>query len=169
MAALLRALADPGSVDAIALRAMQTVARRARGDAEAAATRIADEPARVPLTPELAQPLIATVARLAHAELAIHALALSGQRSVDRQGGSDDFARHLHALGAALRVAMDRLAVALRTLRPREPIPALRPIQSALRDDPALRGTALVGITDRLVDATDTLDAALRDRLSERH
>jgi hypothetical protein len=37
-----------------------------------------------------------------------------------------------------------------------------------LAGEPALRGTALVAITDRLVDAANTVDAILRQRLPQR-
>jgi uncharacterized membrane protein YccC len=166
--ALLRVLARPGSLDEKHLRALQIVARRARGDAEAATARMSDEPAHAPLTPELAQLLMAAVARLTHATLALHALALSRHRPAGRQDGSGDIAPRVDALGEALGAAMGRLAVALRTLQAPQPNPALRPIHATMRDDPALRGAAFVDITDRLVDAVNTLDAILRDGLSAR-
>ena len=59
-------------------------------------------------------------------------------------------------LSAALASALGRLASALRTLRPPQAIPALRPVQ------PASRGTPLAAITEGLVEATDTLDSVLR-------
>jgi len=57
---------------------------------------------------------------------------------------------------------MRRLAFALSTRQPPEPIPALRPLQAALRGQPALVDATLVGITDGLVDAVNTVDALLR-------
>ncbi|MBV8616918.1 MAG: FUSC family protein [Acetobacteraceae bacterium] len=161
--ALLHALARPRSLNAPHLRALQVAARRARSDAEAATARLSEEPVHAPLTPDKARAAIAAVARLAHAELALHALALQEGEAgpPDRPG---DLARHLDALSAALATTLDRLALAIRTLQPPSPIPALRPIQTALRDDPASQGGAIVGITDRLVDSADTLDAILRDR-----
>jgi hypothetical protein len=56
----------------------------------------------------------------------------------------------------------------VRSLQQPEPIPALRPIHAAWAGEPALRGTALVTITDRLVDAANTVDAILRQRLPQR-
>jgi uncharacterized membrane protein YccC len=162
-AALLRELAHPGSVDAPRLRALQAAARRARSDAEAATVRLTDEPAHPPLTPEVAQALIAAVARLAHAGLALHALALSQHRATGGSNAPGGLAAPVDDLGAALGTAMSRIACALRTLRTPQPIPALRPIHIASRDDPAERGSALFGITDRLVDAANTMDAILRD------
>ena len=50
----------------------------------------------------------------------------------------------------------------LRNGQPPEPIPALRPLQAALRGQPALVDATLVGITDGLVDAVNTVDALLR-------
>src|SRR6202043_2102453 len=85
-AGLLRELAQPGIVDAAQLRALQGTARRARSDAEAATVRLMDEPARAPFTPQVARLLIAAVARFAHAELALHALALSPDRPMNRAG-----------------------------------------------------------------------------------
>ena len=166
--ALLRVLAHPGRPDAKHLRALQIAARGARSDAEAAAARMSGEPVHAPLTPEVARLLMAAVARLAHATLALHALALSQQGPTGRQDGYGDIAPRVNALGEALCAAMGHLASALRTLRAPQPIPSLRPIQATLRDDPALRGAAFVGITDRLVDAVNTLDAILRDGLSAR-
>ena len=57
---------------------------------------------------------------------------------------------------------MSRLAFALSTGQPPAPMPALRPLQAALRGEPDLGDAALVGITDGLVDAVDTVDALLR-------
>jgi hypothetical protein len=37
-----------------------------------------------------------------------------------------------------------------------------------LRAEPSLRGAAVVGLMDRLVDAVDSLDYILRDRLPAR-
>ena len=165
---LLRELAHPGSVDAAQLRAIQRTARRARSDAEAATVRLLDEPAHAPLTPQVAQLLIAAAARLAQAELALHALALSPDRPMNEAGAPGGIAAPVEAFGAALGTVISRLASALRSLQQPEPIPALRPIQAALADEPALRGGALVAITDRLVDAANTLDAILRQRLPQR-
>jgi uncharacterized membrane protein YccC len=148
--ALLRELAHPGSTDAPALRALQAAAQRSRSDAEAAAARVAQEPRHGPMKPELAQLVIATVERLAHAQLALHALVLSSERAaID----ADDF-------GAALDTALGRLAAALRTLQPPPGVPALRRIAAALS------GSAFAPIADRLVDATNTLDSVLRERLA---
>jgi uncharacterized membrane protein YccC len=163
--ALLRELAHPGSFDSARLRAIQSTARRARGDAEAATARLSDEPAHAPLTPAVARALIAAVARLAHTELALHALALSQQEPAPRTDGLGDVARRVDALGAALVTTMSHLALALRALQPPQPIPALRPIQAALRDELTPLHPAVVAATDRLVDAANTLDSILRDAL----
>ena len=50
--------------------------------------------------------------------------------------------------------------VALRTLRPPQAIPALRPVEVSLR------GTPVAMITDGLVEATDTLDSVVRTNLA---
>jgi hypothetical protein len=54
-----------------------------------------------------------------------------------------------------------------RSLQQPQPIPALRPIHAALGGEAALRGSALVAITDRLVDSVNTSDAILRQWLPE--
>jgi len=164
--ALLRQIAHPSQLDLARLRALQGAARRARSDAEASTARLAAEPAQPPLTPPVAGAVLAAVGRLAHAELALHSLAVSQPRPTgDADGASEVAARRVDALGAALSTTMSRLAVSLRTLKPPLAIPALRPLQAALRGEPPLVNAALAGFTDALVDAADTLDAILRDRL----
>jgi uncharacterized membrane protein YccC len=163
---LLRALSRPGILDASRLRALQAAARRARSDAEAATARLADEPLHAPLTPNLAETVIAVAARLGHASLGLHAFVLSQHSSIP--GANPIVANRLDALGNGLDTAMTRLAYALRTLHAPEPVPSLRPLHAALRAEPSLRGAAVVGLMDRLVDAVDTLDYILRDRLPAR-
>jgi uncharacterized membrane protein YccC len=163
--ALLEAFSRPGSVDSAKMRTLQLAAGRTRSDAEAAATRLADEPAGGHFTPEIAQLLVAAVSRLAHAELALHALALTR----DPQVAAGDVRREgpapIDELKTAVADALSRIALGLRTLSAPGPIPALRPIYSKLSADPILRDTALVPIVDELIDAVNTLEAVLRDRL----
>jgi len=147
--ALLAELGNRGTGDAEGLRGLQAAARQARSDAAAAAARLADEHHRGPMTPQFARLMNAAVARLAHAELALHALILSPERPVIATG---DFS-------AALASALGGLALALRTQRPPQAIPALHPLE------PASHGTPLAAITDGLVEATDTLDSLLRTHL----
>jgi len=109
---------------------------------------------------------MATVARIAHAELALHTLALSQYRPVT--GTAAPGAQPLEVFSEALATALNRLASAVRSLTQPQPIPPLRPLHAALREAPALRDTALVVITDRLVDSANTLDSILRQRLPER-
>ncbi|HUK07223.1 MAG TPA: FUSC family protein [Stellaceae bacterium] len=163
--ALLRALARPGSVDAARLRALQVVARRARSDAEAAAARISNEPARASWTIETVEPVIAAVARLAHAELALHALALPPTPATERADIPDIASTRIDALATAIETAMNRLASACRTLSPPDPIPPLRQIHAQLRSE-AIVDSAVVGFTDRLIDAINTLDAIMRERFA---
>jgi uncharacterized membrane protein YccC len=164
--ALLRQRAHPGRFDAAQLRAVQVAARRARSDAEASAARLSDEPSLAPLTPDLARALITTVGRLAHAELALHALAVSheqlGRPSHDVLTGND--ADALDALGASLATTMGALAVSLRTLQPPASAPDPGPVQAALRSRPDASGTSRAA-TDDMVDAVGRLDALVRDRL----
>ena len=164
-AAVFRQLIHPGPEAASQLRALQGAARIARSDAEAATARLREEPAHVPLTPELAQGVIAAVTRLAHAELALHAFVLSRCASMDPSAALDGVAAPVDAFAVALDAAMSQLAAAVSRLRQPGPIPALRPIQAALRLEPQLHDSPLIGITDRLVDAVNTLDSVLRSRL----
>jgi len=164
-AALLRELAHPNDVGAAQLRLLQVTARRARSGTEAATARLSNEPAHPPLTPAVARLLIATVARLAHAELALHALALSPHRPANRTVASAEIGERIDALGSALQTALSSFAVALENLHRPQAIPALRPIHSVLAAEPALRESPLPGIIDRLVDTINSLDAILRERL----
>jgi len=125
-----------------------------------------DEPSLAPLTPDLARSLIATVGRLAHAELALHALVVSQERlrgqSHDVPAGGDGAA--LDALGASLATRMSALAVSLRTLQPPASAPAGRPVPAATNSPRGVDGTVRAA-TEGLVDAVGTLDALVRDRL----
>jgi uncharacterized membrane protein YccC len=161
---LLCELARPSSVQPAALRALQAAARRARSDAEAATARVRDEPTKTRLTPDFAQMLIATVSRLAHAELALHALAVSRFQTGSFSDAPREGLTHLDDLRESLALGISRIAAALRTPEKREPIPPLRPIYTALASEPT-RDAPLVALVDRLIDATNTLDAMVRDRL----
>ncbi|MBV9634212.1 MAG: FUSC family protein [Methylobacteriaceae bacterium] len=163
-AGLLRVLARLASMDALRLRALQTSARRARNDAEAATVRLGSEPAHPPLTPATAEAIIAAVTRLALAELALHAYVLA-PGATTQMNEPEATAQAIRNLAAAVETAMSRLALALRQLARPQRIPALRPIQAELRADPALTDAGVVDLTDRMVDAVDTIDAILRDRL----
>ncbi len=161
VSALLHALAHPQSRNASALRTLQAAARRARSDAEAAAARLAEEPAHPPLTPELALVLIAALAREARAALALHALVLAESAdTVDRSAQAA-----LDTFGEALGTTMRSLAQALRDLHAPPPVVALRPLYVALCNVPALGGGPLAAIADHLVNTTNTLDSILRERL----
>ena len=162
--ALLRQLAHTSRVDLVRLRALQRAARRARGDAEASAMRLSDEPPHPPLTPDVARVVIAAVRRLAHAALALHAL-VAARRDSDQPG--EVTARRLDALAAALGATMSQLALSLRTLEPPGPITALRPLQAELRDGPVI-DPRLISMTDGLVGAIDTIAAILRNHIGSR-
>jgi len=162
---LLNAFASADTGEIADLRRVQSFARKARSDAEAATIRLADEPMHYPLTPELAQMVIAIMARLAHAELALHALVLSDDPSVGTRTASAGSIAKVQALAGGFDVAMSSLVSALTTLTAPRPIPVLRPLQVALQEDAEYHGTALAGITDRLVDGVNSLDAVLRNGL----
>jgi len=159
--ALLREVGQAGSVGASRLRALQAAARRARSDAEAAAARLADEPAHPPLTPEFAGLLVATVVRLAHAELALHALVDSPAQDSGRLNGT----AHVDRVSLAVATAMTSIVTALRNLKAPPSTPSLRPLYAELIAAPEVHATALADITDRLVDATDALLDLVRERL----
>ena len=161
---LLGALAHPGSIGATRLRLLQAAARRARSDAEAATVRLFQEPSQPPLTPAIAQTLIAAVSRLAHAELALHALALQLEGRNLRAGAPHSVVAAIDSLATALETAMRCLALALRNGVPPQPIPEFRAILAQLRNAAWSASDTMVGLTDRLVDAVDTVDAILRSR-----
>ncbi len=160
--ALLGELARSGTFKPSELRALQAAARRARSDAEAATARLTQEPAQSPLTSDFAQLFMASATHLAQAELALHALAVSEHWARNSSNASAEVTAHLDALRAGFEVAMSRIAVALRSLREQDPIPHLRPIYAAL---PPTGDSPLAELADRLIDATDTLDEIVRDRI----
>jgi len=160
-AALLGEVGQAGSVGTSRLRELQTAARRARGDAEAAVARLAEEPVHPPLTPEFAERLVATVARLAHAELALHALVHSETQDPARPRG----VVHVEGFIRAMAGTLTSVANALRDLKAPPPAPSLRPIYADLVAAPEVKATALVDIADRMVDATNSLHDLVRQRL----
>jgi uncharacterized membrane protein YccC len=162
-AELLRQLAHPGCFDGARLRVIQRAARLARSDAEESAARLSNEPSLAPLTPDLARALITTVQQLAHAELALHALAVS-QAQLERpsQDGRDgDDADGLDTLGASLATTLSALADSLRTLQPWDSAPAVRLAQAALDGRRGANGTIRTA-TDGMVDAVGRLDTLVR-------
>ena len=166
--ALLHSFAHPGQTGPAQLRGLQAAARRARTDAEASSDRLADEPPHPPLTPTVAQTLVAVVTRLAHTELSLHALVPPQATATGREegGAGDADARRLDAFATAFSTTMISLAEAVRTLQPPGPIPPLRQVQSALRDRPTVLDPRLLQITDNLVDAAHTLEDVLRRHLA---
>jgi hypothetical protein len=108
---------------------------------------------------------MAPVTRLAHAELALHALASSAEViSAQELGERNAPERRLEALAAGTDAAMTAIATALSTLRGPPTSPALRPMEAALREPPPLDAQTRVAV-DGLVDAVDTIDATVRDRV----
>lgn len=100
-AALLRELDAPGTSTPARIRTLQSTARRARTDAEAAAARLAAEPPHPPFTAETARDLVADATRLARAELSLHTLVTSAPASADP--------RHARALVNATERALTEL------------------------------------------------------------
>jgi uncharacterized membrane protein YccC len=168
--ALLHSIAHPGQTGPAQLRGLQAAARRARTDAEASSDRLDDEPPRPPLTPTVAQTLVAVVARLAHTELSLHALVPPQDTATGPEdgGAGDTYAHMLDALATAFSSTMISLAEAVRTLQPPGPLPPLRQVQSALRDQSSVLDPRLLQITDNLVDAAHTLEDVLRRHLATR-
>ena len=115
--ALLQAVGD-STADFARLRTLQTSARQARGEVAASAARLEAERPHPPLTPAVARALMASLSRLAHAELALHALLL---RPPQPDGG-------VSALADVVGEAMTELAVSLRTLQQPAPAPALHAV-----------------------------------------
>jgi uncharacterized membrane protein YccC len=104
--ALLDELEAPGQSAPNRLRALQSSARRARTDAEAALARLAAEPPYPQFTPEAARSAVASAKRVAHAELSLHALVTS-------PGGSTDVPR-AQALAESTQSALAELASEVR-------------------------------------------------------
>ncbi|MDX6295449.1 MAG: hypothetical protein QOH50_4524 [Kribbellaceae bacterium] len=168
--ALLHSIAHPGQTGPAQLRGLQAAARRARTDAEASSDRLADEPPRPPLTPTVVQTLVAVVTRLAHTELSLHALVPPQATATgpEEGGAGDTYAHMLDALATAFSSTMISLAEAVRTLQPPGPVPPLRQVQCALRDQSSVLDPRLLQITDNLVDAAHTLEDVLRRHLAAR-
>ncbi|MER7837632.1 FUSC family protein [Streptomyces sp. NPDC096040] len=161
---LLNEFTHPGQFDPAQLRRLQTTARRARTDAEASTARLAGEPEHPPLTPAVARTMVAAVTRMAHAELSLHTLVTSDASAtvqhLHRTTSAD--AERIDTLAAALGTTMGSLAGALRSRQPPDGLPPLRRIHAAMRDQSTTPDPRLVTITDRLVDAVDTLTSAVR-------
>lgn len=162
--ALLREAAHPGRATSARLRALQATARRARTDAEASTARLADEPPSPPLTPVVAQTLVAAVTRIAHAELSLHALVTSPAAAAYRKGGrgTDAGTQRLEALGIAVGSTMTTLADAIRSQQPPGNPHSLGRLYTKMRDRPPPLEPVPVNITDSLVYAIDTLEVVLR-------
>ncbi|HLI37584.1 MAG TPA: FUSC family protein [Streptosporangiaceae bacterium] len=188
-AALLRACADPRAADPKCLRSAQQTARTARFDAEAATDRLADEPARPPVTAALAYALTGAMRRFAHAALILHAAIES-----ERAGGDVDAAA-LDRFASGLVAAAEAIARSLQTQAPPRRLPPLRQMQRELnaaaapgtRTPPGIRagpgngwaddagdgpreGSATIGdvlltATDEFTDALDTAADVLRRHL----
>jgi uncharacterized membrane protein YccC len=169
--ALLRAYSRPGSAEAAGLHVLQLAARRARSDAEASATRLADEPDRPPMTGELAQALTSAVHRLAQAALTVDAAVVLHHRAVQRQSPPADPDRAprdgpaqladrlqpaLDRLAAGLAEAASILAGSLRAMQVPGRLPSLRRLQAAIVPGPDAASGALFAATDGLVDAMNT-------------
>ena len=170
--AVLGALSHPDGADPDRLRELQAAARRARGGAEASVARLSDEPAHPPLTSELATSVMAPVTRLAQAELALHAIVWTPDRShngADDNRDGADVSRLLDEFAGAVGETASGLAAALRTLRRPGAIPALRPLHAHLQDELAAGQVGLITATDGIVDALNTIHAVLEERLPARH
>jgi uncharacterized membrane protein YccC len=164
-ALMLSAYSRPDGPEVARARSAKLAARRARGDAEDSADRLADEPERPPMTQALAQALVSSGHRLALAGLAVEAAARQRQAELRRaeQPGPDPVQPQLDQLAEAARQAGAQLAEALRRLGPPGPLPPLRQLQSVIADGGD--SVALYGATDSLVDALNTTADILRRHL----
>ncbi len=160
--ALLRAYSRPGSTNPARLRSLQLAARRARGDAEASADRLADEPAWPPMTPQLATALTSAARRFAQAALTLDAaVALRRKRAAPEP---DPVQPALDVLGDGLETATSRLARSLRSRQRPDGLPRLRLLHNAVAAEPGASRT-LVNATDALVDSVNTAADTLRTGL----
>ena len=163
-AALLRAYSRPERTDPARLRSLQLAARRARGDAEASADRLADEPAWPPMTAPLATALTSAARRLAQAALTLDAVVALRRKRAAPEPEPDPLQPALDRLGDGLETATSRLAGSLRSQRRPDGLPQLRELHKAVAAQPGA-SEALVNATDALVDSANTAADTLRTGL----
>jgi uncharacterized membrane protein YccC len=168
-ALMLNTYSRPPGEELASARTTKLAARRARGTAEAASDRLADEPERPPVTHALAQALVSAGHRGAMAALAIEAAVRQRQADLARTGQSapDPVQARLDQLAQAVRQAGTQLAEALHRLGPPGPLPPLRELQSSIRADGG--SEAVFAAADGLVDALDTTADTLRRFLAPPH
>lgn len=151
--ALLSAFVDPSTLDRARLARLRSAARLIRSNTEVVVDRMNVEPAaRASIDRRTTVALLAALRRHALAALAIHAALENGQA---------------HAVAGAtqfrddVRVALERIADAVRSgLRP-GPLPPLRHDHVPLADDP------VIGVeTDMMVDSLNTMAELLEKRPS---
>ena len=111
--ALLRAYTRPGDPEVSRLGSLQLAARRARGDAEASANRLAGEPEHPPMSASTALALTSAGHRIAQALITLGAAVTTHHAS---KTSSDDAALQpdLDELATGVAEATDRIAAALR-------------------------------------------------------
>jgi uncharacterized membrane protein YccC/uncharacterized protein YjbJ (UPF0337 family) len=150
VAALLSELAA-GAPDAHRLQTLQSAARRARTDAEAAAARLAAEPPQPPLTAEAARALVATTTRLARTELSLHTLLTSPRAHAATR------AAHAATLAAATESALADLVFQNGTISRRdqghaERVPSTR-----------AKGAPTMSATDKLKNAAEKAEGKAQE------
>ena len=180
-AALLPAYSRPDDESTTRLGGLQLAARRARIEAEASADRLADEPARPPMTAEFGQALTSAVHQLALAALTLDAVVALHHRLMRTAGpGSDQQARRdrvrpeeapgvqpeLDQLADGVSQATGELARSLRRLRPPGLLPRLRQLQAAIVGAAGPESFGLQEATDGLVDAVNTAADVIRAHLA---
>jgi uncharacterized membrane protein YccC len=168
-ALMLNTYSRPPGEELASARTTKLAARRARGTAEAASDRLADEPERPPVTHALAQALVSAGHRGAMAALAIEAAVRQRQADLapTEQSTPDPVQARLDQLAQAVRQVGAQLAEALHRLGPPGPLPPLRELQSSIRADGG--SEAVFAATDGLVDALDTTADTLRRFLAPPH
>ncbi|HEY3981313.1 MAG TPA: FUSC family protein [Streptosporangiaceae bacterium] len=168
-ALMLNTYSRPPGEELASARTTKLEARRARGTAEAASDRLADEPERPPVTHALAQALVSAGHRGAMAALAIEAAVRQRQADLARTGQTtpDPVQARLDQFAQAVRQVGTQLAGALHRLGPPGPLPPLRELQSSIRADGG--SDAVFAATDGLVDALDTTADTLRRFLAPPH
>jgi uncharacterized membrane protein YccC len=190
-AALLRAYSRPGDGKAAQLGELQRSARRARIDAEASATRLANEPDHPPISSHLAQALAAAGHRVAQADLTLaaalvahHALQPTSRPAAPPGNQENDAALRpqLDELATMVEQATSDISGWLRGLgaddRPTGDLalPPLRAKRQSIWPAPVESGpgpatwaseeTGLAAATDGLVDAINTEADVLRSGTS---
>jgi uncharacterized membrane protein YccC len=171
-AALLRSYQRPRGAESARLPGLQLAARRAHTDADAAASRLIDEPDRPPIGSELARALITSSRRVGQACLALTA-AVAAHHGEQPQAQGGELQSRLDQLAVLVEQTTGQIAGWLRgtaTQGGRPAATALPPLRAAWQGiwpaaaDSGSDEAGLAAATDALVDAINTEAHVLRKR-----